>query len=294
MEKNCIRQRIGNDHHQLFLIWLEDAKNRQLLEQFLVRIGIQFQICDSGDQCYELLENLSTNDKVSLILDGSLCDTLIVTVHSLVQLESIYIICRDDSQLFRLEYFKAKFDKIKHIMVNVLPFCTELKRLDSVIHDFTVLSSETKEINNNQEVSFIFARLVRDVFLSVESHEEERCEFMNLYIVEDAVVWYTRPIFLYGLLNRALRSQNMLMLLHFRFFIRDLYRQLCGLHVDFQASLSNPITVYRGQGMTYNDFDKLIKNNVESLLSIMTFWSTSRNTIVAEVFVIFHSLIFLI
>ena len=75
------------------------------------------------------------------------------------------------------------------------------------------------------------------------------------------------------------------MILHVRFFIRDLYIQLQCLHNDYRISLPDSITVYRGQGMLRDDFDCQIKNNVGGLLSITTFWSTSRNPNVADMFV---------
>ena len=65
--------------------------------------------------------------------------------------------------------------------------------------------------------------------------------FSNDYKPEDATRWYTKRIFLYSILNEALRKQNLESLFLLRFFIRDINH---GLKTNQWQS---PTTVYRGQ-----------------------------------------------
>ncbi|CAF4183835.1 unnamed protein product, partial [Rotaria magnacalcarata] len=51
-------------------------------------------------------------------------------------------------------------------------------------------------------------------------------EFEQNYSSNQAVWWYTRDSFVYRLLNKALRVQNIDLLFLFRFFIRDIEVQL--------------------------------------------------------------------
>lgn len=51
-------------------------------------------------------------------------------------------------------------------------------------------------------------------------------EFYQDYSADDALRWYIKPSFLYQELNKALRTQNIDLLFLFRFFIRNLGRQL--------------------------------------------------------------------
>ena len=61
------------------------------------------------------------------------------------------------------------------------------------------------------------------------------------YIPEKTLWWYTKDTFLYRLLNRALRVQNIELLYLFRFFIRDIRKQLS------EHQCSKIIRVYRAQ-----------------------------------------------
>ncbi|CAF1685930.1 unnamed protein product, partial [Didymodactylos carnosus] len=64
-------------------------------------------------------------------------------------------------------------------------------------------------------------------------------EFDENYISNDAIRWYTRESFLYRLLNKALRTENIDIIFKFRFFIVDLYNQLKQEHIKFIHSLSS-------------------------------------------------------
>ncbi|CAF1127125.1 unnamed protein product [Didymodactylos carnosus] len=86
-------------------------------------------------------------------------------------------------------------------------------------------------------------------------------EFETTYRSNQAVWWYTRPTFLYNLLNQSLRQHNIHMTFLFGFFIQDLSRQL---KKEFDAYKSatliehHPIThSYRGQIMHIDEVKKL-------------------------------------
>ena len=51
-------------------------------------------------------------------------------------------------------------------------------------------------------------------------------EFTENYTSDQAIHWYTRDSFLYRLLNKALRSQNIDIIFKFRLIIADVYKQL--------------------------------------------------------------------
>ena len=55
-------------------------------------------------------------------------------------------------------------------------------------------------------------------------------DFEKNYRAEDAINWYSRNSFVYRLLNKALRTQNLVIIFKFRHFMRDVYEQLTKLH----------------------------------------------------------------
>ena len=93
-------------------------------------------------------------------------------------------------------------------------------------------------------------------------------EFESSYSAENALWWYSRDSFLYSMLNRALRTQDIHTLFLFRFFIRDIYEQL------EKNQCSSPIRVYRGQQLSTGEVDNLRKS-VGDFISINSFFSTS-------------------
>ena len=85
--------------------------------------------------------------------------------------------------------------------------------------------------------------------------------------------WYTRECFVYEMINKALRTENIDILIKMAFFIRDLHRQIERLY-STQEHCS--MIVYRGQGMTTNQFEKLY-NCKGGLISFQNFLSTTRD-----------------
>jgi tetratricopeptide (TPR) repeat protein len=97
-----------------------------------------------------------------------------------------------------------------------------------------------------------------------------------------SIWWYTRCSFIFETLNKALRTQDIDMLYKMRFFIVDLYKQLEELYSTASVSATS-VTVYRGQAMSSAEFEKH-KLNINGLLSISNFLSTSTDRNVAESF----------
>ncbi|CAF3114770.1 unnamed protein product [Rotaria socialis] len=91
-------------------------------------------------------------------------------------------------------------------------------------------------------------------------------------------------MFLYGMLNRALRMLDMEIMTKLGFFIRRLHIQLENLHREQSANFQKMFTVYCGQGPSQEDFQHLVDIK-GGLLSFNNFLSTSKEQSVATNFV---------
>ena len=80
--------------------------------------------------------------------------------------------------------------------------------------------------------------------------------------------------FLYHLLNWALRDQESDVIIKMGFFICDLHRHIEQLHKEQSKDFQKEFTVYRGQGISREMFEKL-KKTKGGLLSFNNFLSTS-------------------
>ncbi|CAF1368465.1 unnamed protein product [Rotaria sordida] len=107
-------------------------------------------------------------------------------------------------------------------------------------------------------------------------------QFRMTYTTDRAVEWYTANSFVYRLINKALRTEDIELLYLFRPYIIDLCSQLEREHQ--QISSIEVFIVYRGQIMSTEEFEKL-KQNVGILVSVNGFFSTSRDLNVALSFI---------
>jgi tetratricopeptide (TPR) repeat protein len=102
-------------------------------------------------------------------------------------------------------------------------------------------------------------------------------EFEKDYSPDRALWWYTRESFLYKMLNKSLRVQNIDIMFLFRSFMNDIYQQLK------QHQCKSPTRVYRAQMMSNDEVNKL-RQSIGSFISINSFFSTSTNRHEALVF----------
>lgn len=93
-------------------------------------------------------------------------------------------------------------------------------------------------------------------------------QFEREYSPNKALWWYTRPSFLYRMLNKAFRVQNIDLLYRFRFVIRDIK---CELE---RNKCSRLVRVYRAQLMSKEEI-QMLKSRMKQFMSINSFLSTS-------------------
>jgi tetratricopeptide (TPR) repeat protein len=91
--------------------------------------------------------------------------------------------------------------------------------------------------------------------------------------------WYTYECFLYSMLNKALRTMEVDLIIKMGFFVCDLHNHIATLHAEQYGGHhhSDTFTVYRGQGLSPTDFDQL-KQTQGGLLAFNNFLSTSTNS----------------
>ncbi|CAF4670595.1 unnamed protein product, partial [Rotaria sp. Silwood2] len=299
------------------IIWMDNNVNqsydtRQTKVQ--LRSIVNFlKIFDNSNEGISYIEKIQM-EKIFLIISGTLGENVIPRIHHLSQIESIYIFCFDQD---KHKLWTQKYNKVKGVYSDIEPICDELKKTISQcsndlvpmdIIKFESNSNQQKSVHelNKQEASFMYFQLLKQLLLRMEYSKDvrdemiEECrlhyadnqtqlkyinEFHCNYNPSEALRWYSRECFLYQILNKACRTQDIDRLYKFRFFIKDLHNQLKQLQTEFfelVSDMGTRLTVYRGQNMSRNEFEKKLKNNVNGLLSVNTFWSTTLYRELAE------------
>ncbi|CAF3423910.1 unnamed protein product [Rotaria sp. Silwood2] len=100
-------------------------------------------------------------------------------------------------------------------------------------------------------------------------------EFKDSYHLHTPIWWYTRECFTYHMLNRALRTHDIKIIIRMGFFLRDLHEQIKKIYEE-NKTFRDLFIVYRGQGMFVNEFEKL-KASSGGLLAFNNFLSTSTD-----------------
>jgi tetratricopeptide (TPR) repeat protein len=293
------------NHDDFIVIWIssDDVPNElKIFVDYLKKF-------DSNETCINYINQFKTERKILLVLTDL---ESLSNFEDFVQIHSIYI--------FKKELQNNQFDKKNHsklvdIFENIDKLIDRLRKdiLLTYRNDLPISISSLKEITTEQSLMNLLGNTLMFMWnqlfiyylikspnidmnkLKKDMLEQCRFEYTNneseLKKIDDfdkncsddnILKWYTKDSFLYRLLNKAFRTQNIELICKFQYFIILLYRK-------FEDDLSkeqhdNPTIVYRGQILNENTLKKL-KSNVKSLISINTILSTSRDETIARSFI---------
>ncbi|CAF0897422.1 unnamed protein product [Didymodactylos carnosus] len=261
------------------------------------------------DQCVEYIKTV-TEEKIFLVISGQCASSgmLLKQIHPLRQVDSIFIFCLQPENFKHLleEYCKIvgiyceRRDLIASIKENV-----ELvgKQLGAFCFYNQHREKSTRNLSK-ESAEFLWFQLFKDVILRLprDNHSKhqliEFCrqyyhgneeqlrlidEFQNSYTSGEAIKWYTRETFLYKLVNKALRTEDVEQLYTFRYFIADLSLSLTAEYQHIRERQEDVVTLYRGLKVDEEEF-LILKQNEGNLISTNGFLSTSRCRNVALAF----------
>ncbi|CAF1058051.1 unnamed protein product [Adineta ricciae] len=289
----------NSDSNTFLLFWLDSSVNEtednQAIQKTLREIINHFKAFADLDKCRRYILSLSPQDRAILIVSGRFGRELVPQIHSYPQVLAIYVYCFDKEAN---EKWSKQFPKIKNVVVQPKDLIAEIGAYGKpppAEHIEPLLFSVSAEENGSEQSTtdlnghFVHSLLLIDVLIrmkSIETDKQElikRCRqqyeddgieldnirrFERKYVPTDALTWYTEESFLYKMLNKALRTQDIDLLFLFRFAIGDIYRQLKS------HQCQSPVHVYRGQLMSKTELETL-KKSANQLISINSFFSCS-------------------
>ncbi|CAF3043552.1 unnamed protein product [Rotaria sp. Silwood2] len=290
------------------LVWLDTNINRSNPDCYntltrLRRVVSSIDTFTAIDPCVDFLKNIH-DETAFMVVSGSLGEKVIPIVHSMAQLDSIFVFCSNKA---RYEHLMAASPKVKGILTHIDMICKSLYQTahhfdqDSMPMSFLSASGASSSSTNlNQsDLYFMYGQLFKEILLDIDDNEErsikelaEYCrkkysdnqaelkkidQFEQEYQRHSPIWWYTCECFIYHMLNRALGTLDVDIILKMGFFIRDLYRDLEKLYLKTIHSYNGQfLTVYRGQTFTNAKF-QILKKMKGGLISFNNFLSTSQN-----------------
>jgi tetratricopeptide (TPR) repeat protein len=245
------------------------------------------------DDCIDYLNEIK-NEKVFLIVSDLPGQELVPIIQDIPSLYAIYVLCSDPMMV---EPSITEYTKVKSIFTQIKSLCDRLKQdlylTDHNLTPISILSPGLPTDLNQLDQSFMYSQLLKEILLKMTNDDDAKKDFVQfcreqcsendarLSVIEEfersydptlAIRWYTRDCFIYSMLNKALRTQEIDIIIKMGFFIRDLHRRIEQLYSS--VSYAKPLILYRGQGMNSTEFEKLCKSK-GGLLSFNSFLSTS-------------------
>ena len=287
------------------IIWLNchfnlsSADHQEYLNQ-LRSIVNTVEIITTPQQCVEYCSQIK-DERIFLITSEIFSNELADLENQCGQLNSIYVLCTGNTtSRHKMQTYKKGRGIFKHMT----QLCNELEKEVRLLEKSTTSTSiipDSSSVNPNElDPSFMYCQLLKENFLLINDRKEQLIEelvdYCQLFYGTDAeekkrldqfqktyqlhmnnkespIWWYTLNCFLYKMLNKALRTLDIEILMKLSFFIRDVHEQIKGRHKKLQTN-EIPKLVYRGQVLSSEDLEKL-QQNLGGLWSFNCFLSTS-------------------
>ncbi|CAF3947010.1 unnamed protein product, partial [Adineta steineri] len=308
-QQNLLPNEVPDNKEDIQLIWLDgnmnDSDDYLLTQSMLIQLNPAVQFYSHFDRCLDLIKSIK-HEQIFLIVSDAFAQRMLLQSHHYRSLITIFIFC---SNYQRYKPLLKEYNKIIGIFTKQHDLLESIKEKMNLVEKqtltFSLFDQKQKSLKDlsQESASFILHQMLiyvlkqmsqdklskkqmldmcRDYYKNNKQQLKKIEEFRNTYTREKAIEWYTHDCFLYKLLNKALRTEDIESLFTFRFFSID----LCSAIEQENQLLKNEetLTLYRGTQIPKEEFEK-IKENVGKTISTNGFLSTSRNINVSLVFI---------
>ncbi|UJR19231.1 hypothetical protein I4U23_022360 [Adineta vaga] len=306
--RNRLPIEIDENKETVQLIWLNENSNdlsdNSFIHSILLELNPAVQFYSDFDRCINLIKSIK-NEQIFLIVSHNFAQRILTKISTHRNLVSIFIFPANNKQQ---EALVDDFDKVVGIFTDQNHLLESIRMTMDTIEGKTLifnlfnqkqrfgrdLSKESASFVWHQMLIYILRQMPQDQqskdemldicrnFYRYNRRELEKIELFRLtYTSDKAIEWYTKDCFLYKLLNKALRTEDIELLHLFRFFIIDLCSALekeC-LQLKNQTNL----ITYRGTQIL-NEQLEILKQSEGKIISMNGFFSTSRDIKVSLVF----------
>ena len=310
--RRCHPRNIQNFRLVLLKNTTDEINNVDLINSItkLRQIGNVMEIFIEIDDCIDFITDIE-NEQVFMICAATLDRTIYSILHDIVQITSIYILRQQDECH---DSWTREWSKLKGMFVDKASIYDEIKlaaqQCDQNAVSLSFVKTADTSTNKNLDKldqTFMYTLLLKEILLTIDF--EQKCfddfikycreelsisnsidikivdKFEKEYHHHNPIWWYTYPCFLYSMINRALRTMEIDLIVKMGFFVRDLHMDITKLHNERYNGQNrlNAFIVYRGQGLIRTDFEKL-QETQGGLMSFNNFLSTSVDRDISYMF----------
>ncbi|CAF3420664.1 unnamed protein product [Rotaria socialis] len=221
------------------VIWLdanldESKEDYKKLIEHLRENAVTVTTFTDVDQCVDFLSDIQ-DEKIFMIVSGTLGQYLIPEIQACPQLKSIYVFC--DNQSIHEPWAKT-ISKVKGVYTQIEQI-GETLQTDCKHCDRSMISISFRGI----DPLFMYTQLLKEALLEIDDHDtksiKELADYCRIqkaaseltleklekeYRNHTSIWWYTGPYFIYSMLNHGLRLMDVEVILKLGFFIRHLHQ----------------------------------------------------------------------
>ncbi|UJR08045.1 hypothetical protein I4U23_012322 [Adineta vaga] len=294
------------------LIWLDiQSKGNDLDSLRTKRLLLEInQKCLFYDDCQLFFHDIDQmkfeNKKVLLIVSGSFIELVlsrsgIKTIISMIIIfcrhyykyaklkeDGIVDICTDHRSLqncIQRELPSLKLNLFENQPLKSLLSFTENTLNDRISFTYILFIELLKQMPQTKQVREIMLNKCKDYYRDNKFRLLEINNFHQTYKSNQALKWYTQDSFIYRLVNRAFRTEDITLWYIFRYYIIDLCLQLEDIHRQQVTKFGHrSLRLFRGQAqMLTTELDD-IQSRIGNLIVTTGFLSTSFESNVANMF----------
>jgi hypothetical protein len=245
--------KVEENKEDFALVWLDeniDDSPDSLQTQMRLRNVINYcQFYTNTQLCLDFMRTVNS-EKIFLVISGFLARNILPKIHSLRSVASVFLFCVNCHEHKSLLDQYPKLVKIftdENSLIEAIPKTICLASKQTLAFSlFDQKQRSTKDLTKDS-ASFLWYQLLIDVLRQMPQTDhakqqmldtcstyyrankqvlEKIQQFQSMYTPADAISWYTADSFVYRLLNKALRVEDIELVHIFRFFIIDLCAQL--------------------------------------------------------------------
>ena len=308
IRKNYLQTTQRKMTESFIIVWLCSDANDSVADSddFVMQLRHvmnAFHIFTEINECMDFVTDVSSENIVMIINDYFDLNFLFV-LDDIPQLHAIYIFDQDPQ---KHPQFTKDFKIVKGTYSQIEDICNAVKqdahRLVVNLTPISIISPGSSFSLDELDPSFMYTQLLKEIIIDIEYdakkareefiqfclnhlpitdfHPNDANEFQRYYEDRSPIWWYTAKLFLYSSVNKALRTQDVELIMKMGFFVQDLHREIERQHSH--AHQTSTIVVYRGQALSNNDFEKL-RRGKGGLFSFNNFLSTSLDRAVSFLF----------
>lgn len=304
----------GENVDSYVLIWLDEQSSENTLDSLRTKALLR-QL--NNDHCLffdnvdlflnEIEKMIHDNKKILVVVSGSLAKTILPTTKETVS--TIIIFCQNYNKYMKL---MSQYENVADICTNheALKNCIQREIPSLKLNMFVNQSLKSIQLldsfkdsceNNGACFSYLlFIELLQQMPQTNQAKEVmvNKCKdyyrrnkeelikidlFHSKYESNEAINWYTEDSFVYRLVNKAFRTEDITLWYLFRFFIIDLCTQLKTVHAE--QHIQDSLKLYRGQArMSAQELNNL-RSSIGGCVITNGFLSTTKDIKIAHVFI---------